>query len=85
MSIIKNPMIMMMLVSVGLMFLMPKMMEGLEPEEREQMKRQMEMQQNPGQMIGELFGGITGATEQPSSTKPKRKTQKQSKENYLQM
>ncbi|EEC42880.1 predicted protein, partial [Phaeodactylum tricornutum CCAP 1055/1] len=41
-SMLKNPMFLMMAFSVGLMFLMPKMMEGLEPEERERMKQQME-------------------------------------------
>merc|ERR1712238_503040 len=33
-SLLKNPMVIMMLFSVGLMVLMPKMMEGLEPEEK---------------------------------------------------
>ena len=56
-GLFRNPMVIMMVFSAGLMFLMPKMMEGLEPEERERMKRQMEMQQDPSKMLGQLFGG----------------------------
>jgi len=56
-SMVKNPMVILMLVTVALMYFMPKMMEDLEPEEREKMKRQMELQSNPTKMLGELFGG----------------------------
>ena len=49
-GIFKNPMLLMMLVSVGMMFLMPKMMEGLDPEQKEQMQRQLEMQQDPSKV-----------------------------------
>jgi len=53
---------------------MPKMMEGLEPEERERMKKQMEMQQNPTQMLSELFGGFGGEPEpEPKPSKKKIK------------
>lgn len=50
MSIFKNPMILMMIVSAGLVFVMPKMMEGLDPEQKEQMQRQMAMQQDPSKV-----------------------------------
>jgi hypothetical protein len=40
-------MLLMMIVMGGMMFLMPKMMENLDPEQKEQMQRQMEMQQDP--------------------------------------
>ena len=46
--------------TVGLMWYMPKMMEGMDPEERAKMQKQMEMQQNPTKMLGELFSGMTG-------------------------
>jgi hypothetical protein len=36
----------------GMMFMMPKMMEGLDPEQKEQMQRQMEMQQDPSKVSG---------------------------------
>ena len=63
-----------MVFTVGLMYFMPKMMEGLEPEERERMQRQMEMQQNPSAMIGELFSGFTGPDpDEPKSGKKKIK------------
>lgn len=55
-SLLKNPMLLMMLASIGLMFLMPKMMEGLEPEEKERMQRQMEMQKDPAKMLSSMFG-----------------------------
>lgn len=75
-SIFKNPMILMMLFTVGLMYFMPKMMEGLEPEERERMQKQMEMQQNPTKMIGELFGGMGGGEPEPETKSKQRKSKK---------
>lgn len=41
-------------------FFMPKMMDQLEPEEKERMKKQMAMQQDPTQMFGQLWGELTG-------------------------
>jgi hypothetical protein len=49
-AIFKNPMLLMMLVMGGMMFIMPKMMEGLDPEQKEQMQRQLEMQQDPSKV-----------------------------------
>jgi hypothetical protein len=49
-------MLLMMVFSVGMMFLMPKMMENLDPEEREQMRKQMEMQKDPTKMLSSMFG-----------------------------
>jgi hypothetical protein len=46
-GIFKNPMLLMMIVMGGMMFVMPKMMENLDPEQKEQMQRQLEMQQDP--------------------------------------
>ena len=56
MSLLKNPMMLMIIVSVGMMALMPKMMENLEPEERERMQKQMEMQKDPSKMFSSLLG-----------------------------
>jgi len=58
------------------MYYMPKMMEGLEPEERERMQKQMEMQQNPSKMLGELFGGALGGGEEESPSKKSKKIKK---------
>ena len=58
--ILKNPMVLMMAFSVGIMFFMPKMMEGLDPEEKAQMKKQMEMQQDPSKMLSSLWEGMSG-------------------------
>jgi ER membrane protein complex subunit 7 len=72
-SILKNPMVLLMAFTVGFMYLMPMMMENLEPEERERMQKQMEMQQNPTKMLGELFGGFTGEPEaKPNQKKIKK-------------
>ncbi len=68
-SLLKNPMFLMMGVSVILMFWMPKMMESLDPEEREQMKKQMELQKDPSKMLGQLFSGMTGTEEIQSKKK----------------
>jgi ER membrane protein complex subunit 7 len=68
MSLLKNPMMLMMIVSVGLMFLMPKMMENLEPEERERMQKQMEMQKDPAKMFSSLLG-----IEEPQEETSKKK------------
>lgn len=54
---------------VGMIYMMPKMMEGLDPEEREQMKKQMEMQQDPSKMLGSLFGLGDEDNESPRKTK----------------
>ena len=67
-SILKNPMVIMMVMSAGLMFLMPKMMEGLDPEEKARMQQQMKNQQDPSKMMSQLWGDLTGAQEEP----PKR-------------
>jgi hypothetical protein len=72
-SILKNPMVMMMGFSAVLMFLMPKMMEGLEPEEKERMKQQMEMQKDPSKLLGQLWGDISGTSEQDAKAKTERK------------
>jgi hypothetical protein len=58
---LKNPMVLMMLFSVGMMVLMPKMMEGLDPEEKARMKQQMEAQKDPTQMFSQMWGEITGS------------------------
>lgn len=49
-SMLKNPMVMMMLLSVGGMLLVPRMMESMDPEEREQMQRTMANQGNPSKV-----------------------------------
>lgn len=59
--LLKNPMMLMMLVSIGMMFLMPKMMENMEPEERERMQKQMAAQQDPSKMLSNLWQDLSGA------------------------
>jgi hypothetical protein len=77
-AMLKNPMFLMMIVSVGLMFVMPKMMEGLDPEQQEQMRQQMKNQQDPSKMLSQMF---SGAEETPakkiSSSKKTRRTKRE--------
>lgn len=61
-GLLKNPMVLMMVVSAGLMLGMPKLMEGLDPEEKEQMRKQMQAQSNPTEMFSQMFGGGGGTT-----------------------
>lgn len=72
-DLLKNPMIIMMAFSAGLMFLMPKMMEGLDPEEKERMKQQMEMQKDPTKLLSQLWGDLSGTAQQPESTVVRKK------------
>lgn len=69
-AMLRNPMVIMMLFSVGIMFLMPRLMEGLDPEEKARMREQMAAQQDPNKMLSNLFQGFTGETEEPA---PRRK------------
>jgi ER membrane protein complex subunit 7 len=64
MSLIKNPMVIMMILSAGMMYMLPKMMENMDPEERAIMQKQMSRQQNPQQMFGELLSGFTTTAEE---------------------
>jgi len=57
-------MLLMMLVSVGGMVMMPKMMEGLDPEQKEQMQKQMAMQQDPSKMLTQMIQDMTGSGEE---------------------
>ena len=60
-SMFKNPMFLMMLVTGGLMLLMPKMMEGMDEEQKDQMRRQMELQKDPTKMMSMLLDDFTGS------------------------
>ena len=60
------------LLCLGMMFLMPKMMEGLDPEEKERMKQQMEMQKDPSKMLSQLWGDISGGEADAGKAKKKR-------------
>ena len=62
---LKNPMVIMMIFSVGLMLLMPHMMQNLDPEQKEQMRKQMEAQQDPSKMLNQLWGDISGQKDVP--------------------
>lgn len=59
-SIFRNPMVLMMVVSIGFMVMMPSMMQNLDPEQKEQMKKQMEMQQDPSKMLSQMWNDLSG-------------------------
>jgi hypothetical protein len=70
-SILRSPMILIMIFSVGMMFVMPKMMGELDPDQKQQMKKQMEAQQDPTKMLSQLWGEISGAGETKEITEKK--------------
>ena len=78
-GLFKNPMVLMMLFSVGLMVMMPKMMEGLDPKEKARMKQQMEAQKDPTKMLSQMWGEITGAPEQDPAAARRERRQNRSK------
>lgn len=64
-----NPMFLMMAVSLGLMFLMPKMMEGLDPEELKQIQQaqgQSAQQADPQKMLNSFLGVKGGESDSDS-------------------
>lgn len=65
--IFRNPMVMIMIMSVGMMYVMPKMMANMDDGQKEQMKKQMEMQKtmttDPSKMISNLWGQLKGDSE----------------------
>ena len=60
-------MILMMLFTGGMLFLMPKMMEDMDPEQKEMMQKQMEFQQDPSKMLSSMLKGLTGAEDEDDS------------------
>jgi ER membrane protein complex subunit 7 len=66
-SILKNPMVFMMIAMAGMAYMLPKLMEGMDPEERAMMQKQMQAQQNPQQMLSSLLG-IGGDTTNTNPT-----------------
>jgi len=75
-SILKNPMIMMMVFGMGMMLIMPKMMENMDDEQKAQMQRQMEVQKDPSKMLSQFWGEISGAVDDSSSATQKVKRDK---------
>ena len=77
-GLLRNPMVIMMLFSVGLMVVMPKMMDGLDPEEKAKMKEQMKNQSDPSAMLTQMWGEMTGGGEEEApKIKKQRKRVKQ--------
>ncbi len=80
-SLLKNPMVLMMLVSAGLMVGMPKLMENLDPEEKEQMRKQMQAQSNPTEMLSQMFSmGGSGDDAGADSAKARRERRRAKKD-----
>mmetsp|Transcript_22705 Transcript_22705/g.44555 ORF Transcript_22705/g.44555 Transcript_22705/m.44555 type:complete len:220 (-) Transcript_22705:345-1004(-) len=70
MSLFMNPMVLMMAVMMGLMFVLPKLQEGMDPEElkklQEDMKKSQADQPDPQKLLGSMFGG--GNTDEDSDS-----------------
>ncbi|KAJ1458119.1 hypothetical protein M885DRAFT_514218 [Pelagophyceae sp. CCMP2097] len=56
-TLLQNPMYLMIGVTAILVFLMPKLMESMDPEEMKKMQEQMGSAQDPASMLKTLFGG----------------------------
>lgn len=59
-SLFANPMMLMMVVTLGLGMLMPKMMENMDPEELKQMQEQMAQQQKATADPSKAFASLLG-------------------------
>jgi hypothetical protein len=74
-TFLANPMAIMMLVTMGILFLFPKMMENMDPEQmkemQEQMSKQQQMQSDPSKLFSELMGG-GGDAEGEKKPRPKK-------------
>ena len=57
MSLFANPMMILMVVTLGLGLLMPKMMENLDPEELKQMQQQQKAAADPSAALASLLSG----------------------------
>lgn len=55
-TLFRNPMMLMLVVTGGLVVLMPKMMENMDPDEMKKMQEQMGAANDPAQMLKNLFG-----------------------------
>ena len=72
-GLLKSPMVLMMLFGGGLTFLMPKMMEGMDEEEKEIMRKQMKAQQDPTKMLSQMFTGAAPEDEGKSRKERRKK------------
>jgi hypothetical protein len=70
-SLLKNPMVLLMVFGVIMIFVMPSMMENLDEDQKMQFKKQMEMQKDPTKLFSSLIGDLSGKddTETNSSVK----------------
>ena len=77
--LLKSPMVIMMIFSGVMMYALPKMMEGLDPEEKAAMRKQMEAQQDPTKMFSQMWGDITGAPQEETGKTRKERRKIRSK------
>ncbi|GBG27899.1 ER membrane protein complex subunit 7-like [Hondaea fermentalgiana] len=70
-SLFMNPMLLMMAAMMGFMFLVPKLQEGMDPEELKKMQEDMRKQQldqpDPQKLLGSMFGGGSSAADDSDS------------------
>ena len=55
-TLFRNPMLLMMMFTCGLVVFMPKLMDGMDPEEKKKLQEQMGAAQDPASMMKSLFG-----------------------------
>jgi len=69
-TFLSNPMALMMFVTMGILFIFPKMMKNMDPEQMKEMQEQMNRQQDPSKLFSELMGG--GSEEAEKSSRPRK-------------
>lgn len=79
-GLLKNPMVLFMVFSVGMMVAMPKMMEGMDPEEKAKIRDQMKNQQDPTAMLSQMWGELSGAGEEDDAGGRSRKERRRVKQ-----
>mmetsp|Transcript_25634 Transcript_25634/g.76966 ORF Transcript_25634/g.76966 Transcript_25634/m.76966 type:complete len:217 (-) Transcript_25634:29-679(-) len=55
-TLFRNPMLLMLLFTCGMVVFMPKLMDAMDPEERAQMQKQMAGAQDPASMLKRMMG-----------------------------
>jgi len=71
-SLLRNPMALLMLFGVIMMFVMPSMMDNLDEDQKKKFKNQMEMQKDPTKLFSSLVSEFTGVGEADASSSPKK-------------
>ena len=73
-TLFANPMLLMMLFTGGLVMFMPKLMDGLDPEEKKKLEEQMGSAGDPTALLKNMFGMPSGDADDSDDDEPKQKS-----------